>query len=298
MCRRPASTGISRARCASCWTLLAMAGREPCCCSRCTRGFVWESNGRSSELDLVLFHHLASSRMPRVPFPGATADADQCIRRRASRRRAPRAEWPRARSHLVAVHARSDVTGFAIRGRAVVTWSRAFGPRRPPWSWPPGGSFDEVPRLRRRPAGLARAAQVHPSSEVDPSGSLSNLRLAGVGGRGGAASGVDAGELNEEDRIDPLDGRALATNGVRHLRLRRADDDEVEPQVSGGIEACPHLDVLAVGDVSTTLDDRVVDPVSLASSIRIRDSLPLHGGVDTSRRPGPCELQGAQPPPG
>ena len=118
----------------------------------------------------------------------------------------------------------------------------------------------------------------------------------GVGGRGGAASGVDARELNEEDRIDPLDGRALATNGVRHLRLRRADDDEVEPQVSGGIEACPHLDVLAVGDVSTTLDDRVVDPVSLASTVQVRDSLPLHGGVDTSRRPGPCELQGAQPP--
>jgi hypothetical protein len=31
--------------------------------------------------------------------------------------------------------------------------------------------------------------------------------------------------------------------------------------------------------------------VPLASTVRVRDSLPLHGAVDTSRRPGPCELQ-------
>ena len=99
------------------------------------------------------------------------------------------------------------------------------------------------------------------------------------------------GELGEEDRFDPLDGRALATNGVRRLRLHRADDDEVEPQVPLGIEACPDLDALPVGDVFTTLDDREGDAVSLASTVRVRDSLPLHGGVDTSRRPRPCELQ-------
>ena len=87
----------------------------------------------------------------------------------------------------------------------------------------------------------------------------------------------------------------LATNRVRRLRLRRADADDVEPQVARVIEACPHLDALPVGDVSTTLDHRVGDAVSLASTVRVRDSLPLHGGVDTSRRPGAWELQGAQP---
>src|SRR6516164_7276976 len=97
-------------------------------------------------------------------------------------------------------------------------------------------------------------------------------------------------ELHEEDRFHPLDDRALAANGVRRLRLHRADDDEVEPQVPLGIEACPHLDALPVRDVFTTLDDRVCDAVSLASTVRVRDSLPLHDGVDTSRRPGPCEL--------
>ena len=105
---------------------------------------------------------------------------------------------------------------------------------------------------------------------------------------------IDAGELNEEDGIDPLDGRLLATNRIRLLRLSRADGNEVEPQVPLGIEARPQLDALPVGDVSTTLDEGVVDAVSLASTVRVRDSLLPHGGVDTSRRPGPCELQGAQ----